>query len=155
MGDTNNGAGRPELTEEEKNEILQKLEPYLKSGLPVNKALREAQVPSSTFYLLIDRDPVFLEKINKFRQYVSVLLNSAVIKQLQGIVKKQSEGKSLDKLELNFLKWFATNSNLTREEYGERKEIGVYDPEVEIQRLNNLVKELAEKKKLEAQNGSN
>ena len=48
------------------------------------------------------------------------------------------------KLDVNFLKWFALNSNMTKGEYGERKEIGLYDPEAEIQRIAGLIDEASE-----------
>lgn len=42
--------GRPKISEETKNEMLSKLEPYLKSGVSIRKALIEDQIPAATFY---------------------------------------------------------------------------------------------------------
>jgi len=142
-----NKEGRPETTSEQKTEMLQKLEPYLRSGLSVRKSLREAQVPSSTFYDIMARDIEFSEQINRFRQYVPILLNNTLVRELQDIVKKKSEGKELTKDDMDFLKWFATNSNLTREEFGERKDIGLVDPEVELNKLMGLIEEQSTKGK--------
>lgn len=139
MADEANKGGRPETTEEEKQEMLQKLEPYLRSGLSIRKALKEAQVPNSTFYDLMSRDSKFSEQIGRFRQYLSILLNSSIIKHLQSITRKQNENVPLTKEDISFLQWFATNSNLTREEFGERKDVGFYDPEAEIQRLARIM----------------
>ena len=133
--------GRPEITDEEKKSILQKLEPYLKSGLSVRKALLEAKIPNSTFYMLMDRDEEFLEQINLFKQFVSVMLNSSIVNQIHDIISRQSKGETLLREDVEFMKWFATNSNLTRDEYGERKEVGTYDPEAEIHRINKLIEE--------------
>ena len=149
MADT----GRPETTEEQKQEMLQKLEPYLKSGLSVRKSLKEAQIPSSTFYDILSRDTKFSEQIDRFQQFIPVLLNSSIVRQLQSIIQKQNIGSStpLTKEDIDFLKWFATNSNLTKEEYGERKEIGLVDPEAELQRIKELI---AEQSLPEGENGT-
>jgi len=140
MGD-NNDRGRPEITEVEKQEMVSKLEPYLKSGLSVRKALGETQVPKATFYKLMDRDEHFRDQINRFRQFLAVLANNSIVRQLQGIAKKQNDNTPLSKDDQDFLWKFVTNSNLTREEYGERKDIGLYDPEVEIHRLFEVIHE--------------
>lgn len=141
LQDTPNVGGRPEITEQEKQDILSKLEPYLKSGLSVRKALLEAGVANATFYRLMDRDEGFREQINRFKNFVAVLLNNAIVRQLQGIIKKQNDNVALTKEEQGFLQWFATNSNLTREEFGERKDIGIYDPEAELHRLMEVIED--------------
>jgi hypothetical protein len=145
MGDDSTKEGRPETTAEQKQEMLRKLEPYLKSGLSIRKSLREAQIPTSTFYDIMNRDVEFSEQINRFRQFVAVLLNSAVVKQLQDIIRKQSEGKGLEREDIEFLKWFANNSNLTREEFGERKDVALVDPEVELNKVMTLIEEQSTK----------
>jgi hypothetical protein len=145
MADETRPEGRPAITEEDKQEMLQKLEPYLKSGLSIRKALKEAEIPSSTFFDIMSKDLKFAEQINRFRQFVSVLLNNAIVRKLQDIIKKQNAGTELTKDDTDFLKWFATNSNLTREEFGERKDIGLYDPEIEIQKIAGLIDELSTK----------
>lgn len=141
-----NLGGRPATTQEEKKEMLSKVEPYLKSGLSVKKTLMEAGIPTSSFYKLMDTDEVFKAKVEQYRQFTSILLNNAIVRHLQNIIKKQNElpesGKRaglLAKEDIDFLKWFATTSNLTREEYGERKDVGFYDPEAEIQRLARIM----------------
>lgn len=144
-------AGRPEFTEEEKKEMLSKIEPYLKSGLSIRKTLKEAGISRASFYNIMDRDEEFRSKVDRFRQFTSILLNNAIVRHLQDIIQRQNfepteEQKakgivkvSLFKEDIEFLKWFATNSNLTREEFGERKDVGLYDPEAEIQRLARIM----------------
>ena len=95
VSDTNpQGAGRPVLTPEElkekKTKVLQKIEPYLKSGLSVNKALREAQIANSEFYAYMREDEDFRERIDTFRQFTAVLLNNALVSELQNVIKKQN-----------------------------------------------------------------
>lgn len=141
MKDEKNKGGRPPINEEQKKQMLSKLEPYLKSGLSVRKALKEAQISSATFYRIMDKDEGFREQIDRFRQFVAVLLNNSLVRELQNIIKKQNDGQPLTSEDKSFLWKFATTSNLTREEFGERKTIGLYDPEVEIQRVANLIDE--------------
>lgn len=144
-------AGRPEFTEEEKKEMLQKVEPYLRSGLSIRKSLKEAGVSRASFYNIMDRDDTFKNKVDQYRQFPAIMLNNALFRHLQDIIRKQNfepteeqiaEGIvkiPLSKEEVEFLKWYATNSNLTREEFGERKDVGFYDPEAEIQRLARIM----------------
>ena len=134
-----NPEGNQPLTQEQKDDIVRRLEPYLKSGLSVRKSLIEAEIPRSTFYDLMSNDLEFADKINRFRQFVSVLLNNAIVRQLQAIIKKQNDKDELTDKEQGFMQWFALNSNLTKDEFGERKEVGIYDPEVEIQKIARII----------------
>ncbi len=144
--------GRPKTyTEEEKRDIVQKLEPYLKGGLAVSKALLEANIPKSSFYDMMAQDENFRDKINQFRNFTAILLNNALIGELQTIIKKQSgytdeQGKKvkpqkLTKEDKDFLWKFALNSNLTKSEFGERKDLNLFDPEAEIQKVKALLEE--------------
>lgn len=154
----NSKVGRPSLTPEEikekKRDILSKIEPYLKTGLSVNKALREAHIGNREFYEFMSADEHFREKINEYRQFVSVLVNNAIVKELMNITAKQAGGKktingkevivppkSLDAGDKDFLKWMALNSNSTKQEFGERKDINLYDPEAEIQKVHGILEE--------------
>jgi len=146
------GAGRPHITEEEKKEIVSKLEPYLKSGLSVSKSLLEAGVSKASFYRLMNDDEQFRDKIDQFRNFTAVLLNNAIISELQVIFKKQQGYKDprtgkmippapLKKDDREFLWKYALTSNLTRGEYGERKEVQTFDPEAELQKIKGLIEE--------------
>lgn len=91
--------GRPKTSEEQKTkrkeDLLRKLEPYLKSGLSVNKSLKEAKIFSSEFYKYMADDKFFGEKIEKFRQYTSILVNSVLVNHLHSIIRKQNRGEQL------------------------------------------------------------
>jgi hypothetical protein len=151
MARSKNQGGRPPISEEAKNEMLRKLEPYLKSGLSLRKSIIEAGIASTTFYKYKSEDDSFRSKIEHFQQYLSVLLNSSIVKHLHELVRKQAgyeaeDGKiipptKLDDKDLNFLMWFARTSNLTREEYGDRTTISQYDPEIELQKLKQMIDE--------------
>jgi len=152
MANQKNKGGRPRLTEEQKAQrkkyLSEKLEPYLKSGLSINKALREAKVLNSEFYKYMSEDRLFGEKIAKFRQFIGVLANKAIITELFMIIDKQNGGEAksiqpqpLSKDDVDFLCWFALNSNLCREEWGRSKNIDLFDPEFEIQRVKRLIQD--------------
>ncbi len=142
--------GRPFLTDAQKTNrkeyLLSKLEPYLKSGLSINKSLQEAQIFNSEFYKYMKEDRLFGEKIAKFRQYISVLANHIIVTELLGIVEKQNgdeanniKPQSLRKDEIDFLWWFALNANVCREEWGRRQNVTSFDPEFELQRVKELI----------------
>jgi predicted DNA-binding protein YlxM (UPF0122 family) len=136
---------RPQITDENKKIIVQKLEPYLKAGLSLRKACFQAQVSRSTVYYLIGKDEWFLNQINLFRQYLSVLLTSSIARQLYDIVQKQNREEGLSILDLKFLFWVALNSNQTKEEFGRKQNVLDYDPELEIQRILHLIGEMTSK----------
>lgn len=147
-----NKGGRPRLTEEEKKlrmeYLFRKLEAYLMSGLSVNKALREAKVFNSEFYKYMREDRLFREKIARCRQFIGVLANKAIITELFTIFDKQNgneakntEPQPLSKDDIGFLCWFALNSNLCREEWGRCKNVDLFDPEFEIQRVKRLIQD--------------
>lgn len=150
MADVQNKGGRPFLTlaqkEERKDYLLRKLEPYLKSGLSVNKALKEAKIHNSEFYRYMKADRLFGEEIARFKQYISVLVNQIFTNELLRIVQKQNgdkyrniEPQELNSEEVEFLMWFGTHAVVCREEWGRRKEINFFDPEVELQKLKQLI----------------
>lgn len=140
------GVGRPEV---DKEDMLRKLEPYLKSGLSIRKSLIEAKLNPSTFYKHQSEDEDFRSKIASFRNYLSILLNSSMIKHMHEIVRKQSgykedDGtevppKSLDGKDIAFIEWFALNSNIAKEEYGERKAVTPFDPEAELNKFKEML----------------
>lgn len=155
MIEQGNLGGRPESTPEEKEArktlLLQKIEPYLKSGLSTRKALLESKVANSEFYRLMDEDEGFREQIETFKNFTSVLLNNAIVRELQDILQRQNgfideNGKKVKSQKLTrddrkFLQWYAVTSNSTKQEYGERKDISFFDPEAEIQKIKGILKE--------------
>jgi len=151
MADDNKNGRPPTYTAEEKQKIVTKVEPYLKGGLPVSKAIIEAGVPRGTFYRLMSEDEGFRDKINQFRNFTAILANNAIIGELQAIIKKQQgykddKGKmvkavALKKIDHEFLWKFALNANMMREMYGERKELNLFDPEAEIQKVKGILEE--------------
>lgn len=143
-----NLGGRPRLTPEQiserKSRLLQKIEPYLKIGLSVNKALHEAKIFNSEFYKYMGEDEFFRDEVSRYRQYISVLANQIIVTELFRIVEKQNGRETtqpLSKEDHKFLWWLVKHSNLCKEEWGRRKNVNLYDPEEEIQRLRRLTEE--------------
>lgn len=139
------------ITDQKKDEILRKLEPYLKSGLTVHKACLEAKIPDSTVSDLM-KDEKFAEKIKTFQQYLSVLTANAFYNLLVKLIKKMTgvknpdgtwkeEPQDLSKNELELLKWHSTKSKITREEYGDRQEVEVINPQERLKKINELLDE--------------
>lgn len=148
----NKNLGRPTLTDKELenylDDIFRRIEPYLKSGLSVNKACNNSQISKSMVYKYIQENENFAEKIKHAQQFISVIFSKTIVKQLHKIIKKQNDGVMLTKEDIDFLKWFAVNSNLTREEFGRRENIQFFDPETEIQRIANIIDQAATKDEL-------
>lgn len=152
MSDSKNKGGRPEISEEQKQSFLRKLQPYLQSGMNMGKALQEAQIPKSTFYDLMRRDVEFSEEIQHLKNYISVLVNNAIIRELMIISEKQNGNSAkgimpqpLSKDDRKFLWKFALNSNLTTEEFGRRHRTELFDPEAEIQKVKRIIEENSSK----------
>lgn len=159
MAEEKNKGGRPRLTEEQKalrkKYLLQKLEPYLMTGLSVNKALREAKLLNSEFYRYMAEDRYFGEKIAKYKQFIGVLINQAIVAELLSIIEKQNgnivkgiQPQPLSKDDVDFLCWFALNSNLCREEWGRHENLSSFDPEAEIQQIKRTIEQYAIKEVL-------
>jgi hypothetical protein len=144
MNTTKTQRGRPPLTNHQiharKDEILSKLEPYLKSGLSLNKALRETKIANSEFYKYLNEDELFGEEVSKFKQYISVLVQTAIFRELLYIVHSQSH-KSYEctNEERQFIMNFALRSNLTKEEFGRLQKNSDINPEQEIQKLKYIL----------------
>lgn len=146
MADDKNKGGRPWLTDEQKTRrkeyLSQNLEPYLKSGLSVNKALKEAGIANSEFYKYMSEGGLFGEKIRHFRNFISVLVSSALVSHLMDIAKRQmgyEQPQGLSKDDVDFLCWFALHSNHTAEMYGRRVRESSFDSNEEIQKLYGLI----------------
>ena len=109
--------GRPTLSPEQVDDIFRKLEPYLKTGLTVNKACLEAQIPKPTVYDLCNEDTKFAERIDASRNYCAVMLNNIVMIELTRIYAQG--GLPLTANDIKFVQWFATHSLLNRDEFKE------------------------------------
>lgn len=149
MADNKSKGGRPWLTDEQKTrrkeEIVSKLEPYLKSGLSVNKALKETKTHNSEFYKFMSEDRLFGEEIARFRNFISVLVSSALVTHLMDIARKQTgygQPQGLSKDDVDFLQWFAVHSNNTTGEYGRRIKESSFDPEMEMQQVERIIQEV-------------
>lgn len=157
MADVQNKGGRPFLTEKQRTErkeyLLLKLEPYLKSGLSVNKALAEVHIFNSEFYRYMKEDRLFGEKIALFRQYISILVNKIIVTELLRIVEKQNGNMAkniapqpLEKDDIDFLWWYALNANVCKEEWGRRQITSSFDPEMELQKVKQLIDDAVDQK---------
>lgn len=148
MTDDKRKRGRPPISEEMKREMVSKIEPYLKSGLSIRMSVMEAHISRATFYRLMQEDDHFRDQIDHFRNFVSVLVNNALVRELMTIVDKQRgnpekniQPQPLSKDDKRFLWKFVLSSNLCKEEYGRREQVSTFDPEEEIQRIRQLIED--------------
>lgn len=131
--------GRPSLPKEYSENIVRKLEPFLKMGMSLRKACFESGVPRQQVYYWMNNDQDFSDKIQRLRQYLSIMVNGMLFRELLAIVKRQNNGLRLDQADLRYLQWYALNSPLSREEFGRRVKMEAYDSEVEIARIAEMV----------------
>lgn len=129
-----------EFVAQKKQDYLQKIEPYLKAGLSVRKACLEAGVPHSTVYEYIQTDDEFSDKVDRAKQFLSILTSNVFYNQLVQMGRKIStvdekgnpkKPEKLTKEELNLIMWHSTKSKAVREEYGEHSEIDVTESRAE------------------------
>lgn len=131
--------GRP-LSDE--NRVVGKLEPYLKSGLSLYRACIEAGIDRSVVYDHMARSAEFTDRIHRLQNYLSIVTSNAIVRELFTIIQKQNSQKQLTNEDLNFLKWFALNSQSTQEEFGSRSQIvSTFDPEAELHILLQQIEE--------------
>jgi len=146
MTEERNKGGRPPISQKQKQEMVSKLEPYLKTGLSIRKACLQARVPRANFYKCMEKDEWFRYQIEVFQQFISILTNNAIVRELQTIIEKQNgnevkgiKPQPLGKEDIKFLWKFALNSNLTKEEWGRREDVSMFDPEAEIQKVKAIM----------------
>lgn len=138
--------GNQPLTEAEVFEIFRQLEPHLKLGLSLNKSRLEANLPKTTIYELYENNEWFQEHVDQAMQHVAILISDSSYQVIKSIGDKQAQLKILEeqytdgiieqkefedrkkthaltKEEYDFLKWYATTSKRTRDEFGSRSEV--------------------------------
>lgn len=134
-----NKVGRPAMGRPEKEIILQKLEPYLKGGFSLRSACSSLGIQRSTIYYLMDKDEWFLSEIERYKQYISVIVTMAMASLLYDIVQRQNKEEKLLREDIKFLEWFAVHSHATAEEFGRRQKTVLFDPEEEIRRIEEII----------------
>ncbi len=138
----------PQLTNDLKESLVHRVEPYLKAGMTIKEACLLSGVPRSTLYKIMDEDHCLRDRIDIFRMYLNIVTVTSISRQLHRIVLKQQAGSELTNTDLDFLKWFAVNSKHCREEFG-RQAINnpAFHPEVEIRKITRLIDESCESNK--------
>lgn len=149
----NFNSGRRPIQQDQKELFFQKMVPYLQSGLTVNSACLQTGISKSTIYRLMNSDTIFRERIEASRNYLSILVSRAMVRELHRIAEKQQlrlervgEGNVVNREyeltphELGFLKWFAMHSSSTREEFSNNRDnLDVLDPSEIIRQINEVI----------------
>lgn len=128
------------LTKELKERLVHRIEPYVKAGLPINKACLQAGVSRSTLYKIMEEDAYLRERVDKFKQFFSIATSNVISRKLHHILLKQEAGFDIVGEDLEFIKWLALHSAQCKDEFGKTsREIPNFDPEIEIRRINQLI----------------
>ncbi|HUD09874.1 MAG TPA: hypothetical protein VMR77_03695 [Patescibacteria group bacterium] len=130
----NGKKGRPLTSASKKEEMVSKIKPYLQSGLSIRKSVIEAGISRATFYRIMGADKNFRSEITHFRNYLSILVSNALVKELFAISEKQSQGQPLTKDDIRFLFRLVLKTRFGKDEWG-RKRNADYDPELELHKL--------------------
>lgn len=157
-----NREGRPPIGHDKLMDIVCKLSPYLRTGLSIRKAVLQFNADSKngdnisyvTVYKYHGVDEEFTNRIDAEMHYLSVVTSNIFYNILKDIAKKQEEGSSLTKEDMENIKWFAMYSKSTRQEFGSRSEVDLGNKDDKPLQLStpkldawfdNLVKKEAEK----------
>ncbi|MBP9817483.1 hypothetical protein KBC75_01845 [Candidatus Shapirobacteria bacterium] len=111
--------GKPTISQNEIDIIFRKLEPYIKTGLSLNKACLVANVPKSTVYDLYNENADFAERIDTAKNYLSVITSDIFFSEIERIRNDQNKHKQIDRDDLRLVQWFALNHKINREEFGD------------------------------------
>jgi hypothetical protein len=132
----------PILSRKQKEGLVHTLEPYLKSGLSIRNACLQSGIPRSTLYKIIGEDEYLRNRVDQYRQYISVVTMNILSRKLFFIAKKQQAGVELDSDDLRFVQWLAVHSGHCREEFGkEARNKPTFDPQAELLRINQLIED--------------
>lgn len=112
--------GKLPLSQDDINSIFHKLDPYLKTGVSLNKACIMANVPKSTVYDLYRENLQFAEKIDTSKNYLSIVTSNIFYTEIERIKNSQFDNKPVNKNDLNFVQWFVLNHKSGNEEFGKQ-----------------------------------
>lgn len=141
----------PILTKELKKQLVHRIEPYLQSGLSINKACLQAEIPRSTLYKIMEEDKSLRDRVDRSKEFFSIATSNIFAKKLHSILLKQQAGQDIVGSDLRFIKWLALNSVQCKDEFGRASRMQpTYDPEIEIKRLNKIIDENAVEVEYEA-----
>lgn len=143
--------GRPlAYSKEDLLAIVTKMRPYLRAGLSLQKACIGAEIQRNVVYEYMERYSWFGDMIRAEQKYMAITVsqtNAMLVGQIRQKIQHNQEitdGMKKGKLvrithdELEFLKWYSSTAQTTKEEFSPRADVNVVDPELEIQRLKKL-----------------
>lgn len=110
--------GKLPLSQDDINIIFHKLDPYLRTGISLNKSCLMADVPKSTVYDLYKENLQFAEKIDTSKNYLSITTSSIFYTEIERVKSLQLKNKTINKEDLRFIQWFALNHKSNYEEFG-------------------------------------
>lgn len=121
--------GRPAVSEKERERIIDKLAPYLSSGMSLGKAVERSGVPRSTVYKLYREDAQFMDDIKTLQKAFTVVVKDIIATELMRITAKQDKDEELTRDDKSFVQWIANTNKQMRKYYGNNKDKDEEEPD--------------------------
>lgn len=121
MGDT----GRPEFTDEQYQEWLEDLKPFLKLGNTLNYAIEKADLSKhkTTIYEKFRLGDWFSEKIDIYRSYLGEITNNIFAREILNIEETQKQGRPITEEQWRNLRFFAEKHKSSQPFFVNKQEI--------------------------------
>lgn len=137
--------GRPEYTDEQYEEWLNDLKPFLKLGQTLNSAIDDAgwQKHKATIYEKYRLKDWFSEKVDTYRAYPGKLSHDILVRVLMDVAENQKQGKPITEDQMKNVRFYAEKSRSAQPYFVNRQEVVPTKPIEDV--LNDLEKEVENK----------
>lgn len=132
-----NDIGRPEHTEEQYQEWLVEMEPYLKVGYSLYSAMDKASLlrHKDTMYRKYRLNDWFCEKIEVYRRYPSEVVNSIFTRLILSVDEKIDKGQYISAEEWRNVRFFAEKHRSCQSDFMYKAEVVKIEPD----RINRML----------------
>lgn len=139
MGDT----GRPEFTDEQYQEWLEDLRPFLKLGSTLNYAIEKADLSKhrTTLYEKYRLKDWFSDKIDIYRSYLGEIVNDIFGREVLNIEDAQKQGRQVTEEQWRNLRFFAEKHRSSQPFFVSKQELTQFEPDKTQQIIDDLERE--------------
>lgn len=136
--------GRPEYTEEQYQEWLEDLRPFLKLGSTLSHAIENADLSKhrTTLYEKYRLGDWFSDKIDTYRSYLGEIVNDVFGREVLIIEEAQKQGRQITDEQWRNLRFFAEKHRSSSPFFINKQEIVQADPNKFEQAINELEEEV-------------
>ena len=151
-----NITGRPSYTDDQFEQWLEDLKPWLKAGNTISYAIDKGglDMHRTTLYEKYRLNDWFSDKINRFRSFAGELVNEFFYKEVLRIYEKQKIGQVLTKEDYDLMKHFSEKHRTSQPFFIQRYEIAQVEPDKIGQILDSLEGSKSDYAKLADQMGN-